>query len=85
MVAFFSASTHGLTRWKVISSWWAGIVPRLGGSQEPSKLSSCFCFGADPIDGRRKVVDEDQHLAMERFIRRQIQIWGSQGESDINY
>ncbi|KNH06251.1 hypothetical protein XU18_2756 [Perkinsela sp. CCAP 1560/4] len=57
----------GLTRRKATSSCWVGPVPRRGGSQEPSKLSSCFCFGADPIDGRRKVVGQDQHPSMGRF------------------
>ncbi|KNH01753.1 hypothetical protein XU18_5121 [Perkinsela sp. CCAP 1560/4] len=58
---------HSLTRQKATSSWWAGPVPRRGGSQEPLKLSSCFCFGADPIDGRRKVVGQDQYPSMGRF------------------
>ncbi|KNH05538.1 hypothetical protein XU18_3509 [Perkinsela sp. CCAP 1560/4] len=57
-LAFFISKTisSALTRRKATSSWWVGPVPRRGGSQEPSKLSSCFRFGADPIDGRRKVV-----------------------------
>ena len=33
-------------------------MPRPGGSHEPSNLSSCFCFGADPTNGRRKVVGQ---------------------------
>ena len=48
-----------LIRRKATSSWWFGPVPRRGGSQEPSKLSSCFCLGADPIDSCREVVGQD--------------------------
>ena len=39
--------------------------PSFGGSQEPfSNPSSCFCHGADPIDGHRKVVGQDQYPAL---------------------
>ncbi|KNH01389.1 hypothetical protein XU18_5178 [Perkinsela sp. CCAP 1560/4] len=70
-----------LTRWKATSSWWVGPVPRRGGSQEPSKLSSCFCFGADPIDGRRKVVGQDQYPSMGRFRKPPLVAMGGPGSS----
>ncbi|KNH07966.1 hypothetical protein XU18_1445 [Perkinsela sp. CCAP 1560/4] len=66
-----------LTRWKAASSWWVGLVPRRGGSQEPSKLSSCFCFGADPIDGHLFVVGQDQYPSMGRFRKPPLVAMGS--------
>ncbi|KNH09206.1 hypothetical protein XU18_0484 [Perkinsela sp. CCAP 1560/4] len=68
-----------LTRWKTTSSLWVGPVPRRGGSQETFTLSSCFCFGADPIDGRRKVVGQDQYLSVGRFRRPLIVAKGDPG------
>ena len=44
--------------------WWVGLVPRFVGSQDPFKPSSCFCHGADPIDGHRKVVGQDEYPAL---------------------
>ena len=59
---------------------FSGAIRR-GGSQEPSKLSSCFCFGADPIDGRRKVVGQDQHPSMGRCRKPPLVAMGGPGSS----
>ncbi|KNH07013.1 hypothetical protein XU18_2284 [Perkinsela sp. CCAP 1560/4] len=68
-----------LNRWKSTSSWWVGPVPRRGEAKGPPKLSSCFCFGADPIDGRRKVVGLDQYPIAGRFRKPQIIPMGDPG------
>ncbi|KNH03742.1 hypothetical protein XU18_4937 [Perkinsela sp. CCAP 1560/4] len=56
--------------------WWVGSAPRREGSQEPSKLSSCFCFGADSIDGRRKVVGWISILLWRGLGDRRLFLWG---------
>ena len=54
-----------LTRRKDTSPWWVGPVPQfLGKPRTFSNPSSCFCHGADPIDGHRKVVGQDQYPAL---------------------
>ena len=68
-----------LTRRKATSSWWIGPVPRRGRSQEPFKRLSCFCSGADPIDGRRKVVGQDQYPSMGRFRKPPFLAMGGPG------
>ncbi|KNH06425.1 hypothetical protein XU18_2707 [Perkinsela sp. CCAP 1560/4] len=66
---------YWLIRRKATSSLWVGPVPRRGGSQETSKLSLCFCFGADPIDGRRKVVGQDPYPSMGGSGNRRLLLW----------
>ena len=54
-----------LTRRKDTSPWWVGPVPQFWGKPRTfSNPSSCFCHGADPIDGHRKVVGQDQYPAL---------------------
>ncbi|KNH07510.1 hypothetical protein XU18_2042 [Perkinsela sp. CCAP 1560/4] len=58
-------SSNKLTRRKDTSPWWVGPVPQfLGKPRTFSNPSSCFCHGADPIDGHRKVVGQDQYPAL---------------------
>ena len=50
---------------KDTSPWWVGPVPQFWGKPRTfSNPSSCFCHGADPIDGHRKVVGQDQYPAL---------------------
>ena len=54
-----------LTRRKDTSPWWVGPVPQFWGKPRTfSNPLSCFCHGADPIDGHRKVVGQDQYPAL---------------------
>ncbi|KNH09096.1 hypothetical protein XU18_0606 [Perkinsela sp. CCAP 1560/4] len=54
-----------LTRRKDTSPWWVGPVPQFWGKPRTFlNPSSCFCHGADPIDGHRKVVGQDQYPAL---------------------
>ena len=53
------------TRRKDTSPWWVGPVPQFWGKPRTFlNPSSCFCHGADPIDGHRKVVGQDQYPAL---------------------
>ena len=65
-VGFASPSTtFSLTRRKDTSPWWVGPVPQFWGKPRTFvNPSSCFCHGADPIDGHRKVVGQDQYPAL---------------------
>ena len=50
---------------KDTSPWWVGPVPQFWGKPRTFlNPSSCFCHGADPIDGHRKVVGQDQYPAL---------------------
>ena len=50
---------------KDTSPWWVGPVPQFWGKPRTfSNPLSCFCHGADPIDGHRKVVGQDQYPAL---------------------
>ena len=54
-----------MTRRKDTSPWWVGPVPQFWGKPRTFlNPSSCFCHGADPIDGHRKVVGQDQYPAL---------------------
>ena len=56
---------QALTRRKDTSPWWVGPVPQFWGKPRTfSNPLSCFCHGADPIDGHRKVVGQDQYPAL---------------------
>ena len=60
-----SMNKLSLTRRKDTSPWWVGPVPQFWGKPRTfSNPSSCFCHGADPIDGHRKVVGQDQYPAL---------------------
>ena len=63
---WFSVKTNSpLTRRKDTSPWWVGPVPQFWGKPRTFlNPSSCFCHGADPIDGHRKVVGQDQYPAL---------------------
>ena len=53
------------TRRKDTSPWCVGPVPQFWGKPRTfSNPLSCFCHGADPIDGHRKVVGQDQYPAL---------------------
>ena len=50
---------------KDTSPWWVGPVPQFWGKPRTFlNPSSCFCHGADPIDGHRMVVGQDQYPAL---------------------
>ena len=50
---------------KDTSPWWVGPVPQfLGKPRTFLNPSSCFCHNADPIDGHRKVVGQDEYPAV---------------------
>ncbi|KNH08108.1 hypothetical protein XU18_1324 [Perkinsela sp. CCAP 1560/4] len=71
-----------LTRRKATSSWWIGPVPQFWGKPRTfSNPSSCFCHGADLIDGRRKVVGQDPYPSMGRFRRPPFLAMGDPGSS----
>ena len=56
---------ENLARRKDTSPWWVGPVPQFWGKPRTFlNPSSCFCHGADPIDGHRKVVGQDQYPAL---------------------
>ena len=58
-------SNNQLSRRKDTSPWWVGPVPQFWGKPRTFlNPSSCFCHGADPIDGHRKVVGQDQYPAL---------------------
>ena len=58
-------TNSALTRRKDTSPWWVGPVPQFWGKPRTFlNPSSCFCHGADPIDGHRKVVGQDQYPAL---------------------
>ena len=62
---FPATSNHLTDPTKDTSPWWVGPVPQFWGKPRTfSNPLSCFCHGADPIDGHRKVVGQDQYPAL---------------------
>ncbi|KNH08406.1 hypothetical protein XU18_1070 [Perkinsela sp. CCAP 1560/4] len=65
LMCMFAKTLLVPTRRKDTSPWWVGPVPQFWGKPRTFlNPSSCFCHGADPIDGHRKVVGQDQYPAL---------------------